>query len=79
MFLDMILSEIIIVSILGCAGVIFVYLRKKFTCQNQIQDQLDILNTKVNAIIKIYIIILQQTHPEKVIEFKKLLDLATND
>ena len=77
MFLDFILSEIIVTLIVICAGAIFVYLRKKFKCQNTIQTQLDDLNKKFNALIKIHMMLLEKTHPELVKEYEKLIDIGT--
>ena len=77
MFLDWILSELIIALIVGCAGTIFIYLRRKFKCQNTIQTQLDNLDKKFNALIKIHMLLLEKTHPELVKEYEKLIDIGT--
>jgi len=79
LIIDAILPELIIVSIIASAGGIFAYLRKKFNCQGIIQAQLNTLDQKFNAMIKINIIILEKTNPEEAKEFKKLVDLATKN
>lgn len=76
MIIDDIFPEIIISSIILIGGGIFAYLRKKFTCQNQIQRKLDSLDSKINAMIGIQGLILEKTNPELVKEYKKLLDLG---
>lgn len=79
MFIDSILPELIVASIIGCGLAIFAYLRRKFNCQNTIQSQLNQLTNKVDAMMLIYKMILQDTHPDKMKEFERLLKVATTN
>lgn len=76
MIIDAILPELIVISIVGGTGIIFAYLRKKFNCQNQIQSQINQLTYKLDAMMQIYKMILQDTHPENMKEFERLLKLV---
>ena len=77
MFIDTILPELIVVSIIGCSLAIFGYLRRKFNCQNTIQIQLNQITKKVDVMMEIYKMILQDTHPDKIKELDRLLKIAS--
>jgi len=69
-------ATIVILIGTGIAG-IFGYIRKKFNCQEAIKKQLNIVSSKVDAIVDIQRMILEKTHPDLVDTFDKLVRLAT--
>ncbi len=76
MQIEDIFSDLVIGVILACTGGIFFYLKKRFSYQDTIKIQISDLDHKVDALISIYIMILEKTHPKEVEKFKKLLKLA---
>ncbi len=79
MILDGIFSELVIGIILASVVGIFAYLKKRFSYQDTIKTQITNLDNKLEALITIYIMMLEKTHPKEVKKFKELLKLAVKN